>query len=193
MVDGLLKAADAVDDLMTQRSQIGKENEQRRKKGQPAVDEKTLATLVERQEYAQKSFERAIFCNSVTLAHEFVHCLTGYISGRPKLTTPPGSDPDDQTGPYETETRGEAGWMWCKETFGGLPHFWYTKGLPDALDTGYYIGTPMLLDLVVKGGDWEATSTVYTINHDVVRKLIEMKGWASEHEAGEFIFRPCHT
>lgn len=141
---------------------------------------KELGDLLKRQHYAQMSFERAIFCMSVTLAHEFVHCFTGYLSGRVGVTTPPDEEP---LGPYGTHDKGEAGWKWVNLTFGGLAHFWYTKGSPETFNSGYYIGIPVLMQVAKK--DWKEKSVMYKIEHEMVKKIIEMKDWESEYKAGK--------
>lgn len=109
MVEGLLEAADAVENCMVQRRNINADIQKGSRK-KDAATTKELESLLQAQEYAQKSFERAIFCMSVTLAHEFVHCFTGYLTGLTGVRTPPRDPP---LGPYGNDKEGEAGWEWC--------------------------------------------------------------------------------
>lgn len=183
MVQGLLDAADAVEDCMRKRSKINEQIQKKQKKADDPAVKKELQDLVNSQRYASTSFERGVFCLSATLAHELVHCLTGYLTGRAAINTPPGPAP---YGPYDNAKRGEAGWEWCKLAFGGLAHFWYTKGSPHPLTSGFHLGIPLLLD-VAPQDDWQKTSKFYMIDHDIVKKIIEMKDWADAYKAGKFV------
>lgn len=180
MVEGLLEAADAVQNSMVQQRNINADIQKGVRKAEDAATKVELQSHRKTQEYAQKSFERAIFCMSVTLAHEFVHCFTGYLSGRTGVRTPPLLPP---LGPYGNRDEGEAGWEWCNLTFGGLAHFFYTKGSPEPFKSGYYIGIPALLILSDK--EWKKNSRMYRVDHALVKKIIEMKDWESAYKAGK--------
>lgn len=180
MVEGLLEAADAVQNSMVQQRNINADIQKGSRKADEAATKEELQSHRKTQVYAQKSFERAIFCMSVTLAHEFVHCFTGYLSGRTGIRTPPLLPP---LGPYGNSRQGEAGWEWCNLTFGGLAHFFYTKGFPEPFKSGYYIGIPALL--VLSAEDWQTKSKMYEVDHALVKKIIEMKDWESAYKAGK--------
>lgn len=128
--------------------------------------------LQDAQANAQMSLERAVFCISVFLAHEFVHCFTGYLTGSAQPGTPPGLD----ASPYSDHKHGEAGWYWTRHTFGGLSHVWFDKGEPEK--PGHF-GVPMLLDYNKRRSD----SFFYQIDHAVVRQVLGAD-WASADMIG---------
>lgn len=127
------------------------------------------------QANGQMSLERAVFCISVFLAHEFVHCFTGYLTGTAHPGTPPGLD----ASPYSDRQHGEAGWYWTRHTFGGLNHVWFDKDEP--AERGDF-GVPTLLDFNKRRSD----SFFYQIDHAVV-KLVLGDDWASPNRIGMFL------
>lgn len=169
MVQGLLRAADSIEECMRQQSAIDTEILSRSigtseplETTNPEKMQK-LSSIRDAQENATVAFERSAFCISVTLAHEFVHCFTGFLTGRAGPPTPQRV----VAGPYGSKDRGEAGWQWCDRTFGGLAHFWYTRGKPTKSDQ---IGIPMLLEW----NEDESASFFYKMNHSVVKKIVAL-------------------
>lgn len=124
---------------------------------------------------AQISLERAVFSISFFLAHEFVHCFTGYLTGSAQPGTPPGLDAP----PYSDHEHGEAGWYWTRYTFGGLGHVWLDKDEPD--EPGHF-GIPMLLDYNKRRSD----SFFYQIDHAVIRQILGAD-WSAAHRRGMFL------
>lgn len=146
-------------------------------KGTRAMDNPTRAELQRLQHAqadAQMSLERAIFCISVILAHEFVHCFTGFLTGSAQPGTPPGLDAP----PYSDAEHGEAGWYWTRHTFGGLSHVWFDKNEPAEPD---HFGVPMLLEYNKRRSE----SFFYQIDHAVVRRIIGAD-WASADRIGMY-------
>lgn len=122
-----------------------------------------LSAIKEAQSNATVAFERSAFCISITLAHEFVHCFTGFLTGRAGPPTPQRVF----AGPYGSDGRGEAGWQWCDRAFGGLIHFWYTRGKPAKSDQ---IGMPMLLEW----NEDASGSFFFKINHIVIKRIVNL-------------------
>lgn len=131
-----------------------------------------LHRLQQAQNDAQTSLERAIFCISVFLAHEFVHCFTGFLTGSAQPGTPPGLN----ASPYSDAEHGEAGWYWTRHTFGGLGHVWFDKDGP--AEPGHF-GVPTLLEYNKRRDG----SFFYRIDHDVIRRIIGAD-WASGNWEG---------
>lgn len=118
------------------------------------------------------SLERAIFCISVFLAHEFVHCFTGFLTGSSQPGTPPGLN----ASPYSDAEHGEAGWYWTRHTFGGLGHVWFDRDEP--AEPGHF-GVPTLLEYNKRRGG----SFFYQIDQAVIRRIIGAD-WAIANWAG---------
>lgn len=131
-----------------------------------------LERLQHAQAEAQKSLERAIFSIAVFLAHEFVHCFTGFLTGGAHPGTPPGLN----ASPYSDARHGEAGWNWTRHTLGGLGHVWLGRGEP--AEPGHF-GVPMLLDFNKHRGD----SFFYQVDHRVVRRAVG-GDWSPAHRIG---------
>lgn len=133
-----------------------------------------LQRLQHAQANAQMSLERAIFCTSVFLAHEFVHCFTGFLTG----TTQPGTPPSLNASPYSDAEHGEAGWYWTRHTFGGLGHVWVDNDEPAEPN---HFGIPMLLEYNKRRSE----SFFYQIDHAVVRRVIGVD-WAAADRIGVY-------
>lgn len=133
-----------------------------------------LHRLQQAQNDAQMSLERAIFCISVFLAHEFVHCFTGFLTGSSQPGTPPGLN----ASPYSDAEHGEAGWYWTRHTFGGLGHVWFDKDGP--AEPGHF-GVPTLLEYNKRRDG----SFFYQIDQAVIRRIIGAD-WAIANWAGMF-------
>lgn len=118
------------------------------------------------------SFERAVFCISAILAHEFVHCFTGFLTGGTEPGTPPGLN----ASPYSDRKHGEAGWNWSRRTFGGLGHIWLGKDEPAEPEQ---FGVPTLLEYNKRSSD----SFFYHLDHAVIRKVIGMD-WGAVNKSG---------
>lgn len=181
MIEGITSAANAIDQCMKQRLRIDKtftEKTAAMAKGRVNDKTKTETLLKEKQTEiaafekahanAVVAFERATFNISSTIAHELVHCFTGFITGAYR----PGTPPRVVAGPYGslpggTRARGEAGWAWCEETFGGLLYFYYTAGEPKESDQ---IGFPAIVEW--KG---DHKSSLYCrVDHNIVKKIISL-------------------
>lgn len=171
LVDGLLRSASSVEQCIKEQEFLDTEIQTRTRR----LDSRTQATL-ERLEQAQAnaqiSLERAIFCISVFLAHEFVHCFTGFLTGSAQPGTPPGLN----ASPYSDTEHGEAGWYWTRHTFGGLGHVWFDK---DAPAEPSHFGIPTLLEYNRRRED----SFFYQLDHAVIRRLIG--DWSSANRIGE--------
>lgn len=179
MVEGLLRAAKTVDacvhgqiaankkimeqHAMIEAKKVDKNTMEKLKAKAEAEGQKTLAPFRRAHANSVIGFERSAFCISVTLAHEFVHCFTGFLTGRAS----PGTPSRVVAGPYGTENRGEAGWTWCQKTFGGLTHFWYTKGEAPKSDQ---IGIPTMLE-------WKEdmeNSVFYKVDHSIIKMIVKL-------------------
>ncbi|KAG6358277.1 hypothetical protein INS49_014161 [Diaporthe citri] len=166
LVDGLLRSARSVEQCTKEQEALNAEIQN----GNREMDSSTMAAiqrLQDAQANAQMSLERAVFCISVFLAHEFVHCFTGYLTGSAQPGTPPGLD----ASPYSDPEHGEAGWYWTQYTFGGLGHAWFDKDEPEEPS---HFGVPMLLDYNKR----RSNSFFYQINHAVVKQVLG-DNWAS--------------
>jgi hypothetical protein len=73
------------------------------------------------------AYEFFKFQMGVSVAHVIVHFLTGFLTGKVRLNTPPPVTLE----PWgEGEEEGEAGRYWEHILFGGVLEFWSTKGHP---------------------------------------------------------------
>lgn len=81
-----------------------------------------------RQNYnvAGDSYSMFKFQMGISIAHEIVHLLTGFVSGTPRPDTPPSITLD----PYGTRRRGEAGRLWESVLLGGVVEFWSSNDDP---------------------------------------------------------------
>ncbi|KAJ0116773.1 hypothetical protein J7T55_009924 [Diaporthe amygdali] len=162
LVESLLKSKSNIEQCTTQLQNLTAEIQD----GTKRIDNSTRATfqrLRRAQANAQMSFERAVFCISAILAHEFVHCFTGFLTGGAEPGTPPGLN----ASPYSDREHGEAGWNWSRRTFGGLGHVWFGKDEPAEPEQ---FGVPTLLEYNKRSGG----SFFYQLDHAVIRKVIGM-------------------
>ncbi|KAI3394194.1 hypothetical protein diail_3149 [Diaporthe ilicicola] len=171
LVRGLLRSKGSVEQFLKRRQDLSAEIQ----KGTRKMDAQTKAAiqhLESSQEAAQVGFERAVFCISVILAHEFVHCFTGFLTGYAE----PGTPPVLNASPYSDAEHGEAGWYWTRRTFGGLAHIWTDKDEP----TDYsHFGIPTLLEYNKRQSD----SYFYQVDHAMVQKIVGME-WSSVNRVG---------
>ncbi|KAK7727631.1 hypothetical protein SLS63_007073 [Diaporthe eres] len=167
LVDGLIRSKNSVEQYTKEQDALNAEIQNGSIEMDNSSTRAELQRLQDAQANAQMSLERAIFCISVFLAHEFVHCFTGYLTGSAQPGTPPGLD----ALPYSDRKHGEAGWYWTKHTFGGLAHVWFDKDEP--AEPGHF-GLPMLLDYNKR----RSNSFFYQIDHAVVKRVLG-DDWAS--------------
>lgn len=149
------------------------------KKGSRKMDGRTetaLQRLETARANAQVGLDRAVFCISVILAHEFVHCFTGFLTGGAQPGTPPGLN----ASPYGSSEHGEAGWNWSQRTFGGLGHFWLEKDEPTEPDQ---FGVPTLLEYDKRSGN----SFFYQVDHATIDRVVGMD-WSPANRIG---VSPC--
>ncbi|POS69704.1 hypothetical protein DHEL01_v211900 [Diaporthe helianthi] len=166
LVDGLLESARQVEHYTRAHEMFNAEIQH----GTRPVNDGTrtkLQDLKQAQAQAQISLERAVFSISVFLAHEFVHCFTGFLTG----SSQPGTPPALNASPYSDKEHGEAGWYWTRHTFGGLGHVWCGKDEPS--EPGHF-GVPMLLQY----NKQRSQSFFYQMDHDVVRSIVGVD-WAA--------------
>ncbi|KAM0424843.1 hypothetical protein ACHAPT_009899 [Fusarium lateritium] len=76
---------------------------------------------------AGDSYIRFEFQMGISIAHEIVHLLTGYITGNINLLTPP---PKVSLPRYGDSAAGEAGRYWEGALFGGVFEFWSLNNDP---------------------------------------------------------------
>lgn len=173
LVDGLIRSKNSVEQYTKEQDALNAEVQNGSIEMDNSSTKAEIQRLQDAQATAQMSLERAIFCISVFLAHEFVHCFTGYLTGSAQPGTPPGLD----ALPYSDRKHGEAGWYWTKHTFGGLAHVWFDKDEP--AEPGHF-GLPMLLDYNKR----RSNSFFYQIDHAVVKRVLG-DDWASANRIGK--------
>ncbi|KAL1860692.1 hypothetical protein Daus18300_009035 [Diaporthe australafricana] len=162
LVRGLMRSKSRVDQCRKRRQSVNAQI----KKGSRKMDghsKATLQRLESAQAKAEVGLERAVFCISVILAHEFVHCFTGFLTGGAQPGTPPGL----KASPYSNSEHGEAGWNWSQRTFGGLGHFWLEK---DGATEPDQFGIPTLLEYNKRPGN----SFFYQVDHAMIQRVIGM-------------------
>ncbi|KAL2283264.1 hypothetical protein FJTKL_10139 [Diaporthe vaccinii] len=167
LVDGLLRSENSVEQCTKEQESLNAEIQNGNREMDSSSTRAEIQRLQDAQANAQMSLERAVFCISVFLAHEFVHCFTGYLTGSSQPGTPPGLD----ARPYSDRKHGEAGWYWTRHTFGGLSHVWFDKDEPEEPS---HFGLPMLLDYNKR----RSKSFFYQIDHEVVKRVLG-DDWAS--------------
>lgn len=85
------------------------------------------------------AWETYVFQLGVSLAHEIVHLLTGFLCDTTDRNTPPTVTFDD----FGSELQGEAGWNWEGLLFGGQITFHENRNDPLGL---LQAGVPILVD-----------------------------------------------
>lgn len=173
LIDGLLRSKRSIEHCVKKQQEL-KEEVQEGAREMDSITTAEFQHLQHAQAIAQKSLERAVFSISVFLAHEFVHCFTGFLTG----SSQPGTPPALNASPYSDAKYGEAGWYWTRHTFGGLGHVWLGKAEPAG--PGHF-GVPMLLEFNKRRGD----SFFYRIDHAVVKRVIG-GDWDSANRVGMY-------